>query len=329
MAGPFFLNVRAQSSGTAGTGAFTPGSVVAGGAAWSTVPAGWIGLVRYEDGSTSELRYGYWNGTTITRPANGLVWSSTGSGLNLTSAATAALIADGTEVQPHLGGVGYSLMVPLPGAATINFLGAVNTNLGTASLEVIAATNFLTEQPRLKWTSATTANAAAGVHMGTSPRCVYSTTAGRGGGEFTCRFGASQLPTGPRLWCGFQKAINSSVNEPSSYFDLALFAKDSGDTNIQLMTNDASGAATKIDTGIAWAANGWYEASIWFDPGGGRIYALLIRLDTGDIFYTTTTTDLPTNGSLLIPVCYGSLSATTGTALVLHVGNMMTRAGGG
>lgn len=329
MAGPFYNNIRAPASGTPGTGAFTPTGSVVGARPWSAAPSGWIGLVRYEDGVDAELRYGYWNGTTISRPANGFVWSTTGSGLNLSSAATASLIVDGTEVQPHMGGVGFSMIVPLPGAATIHALGGVNTNLGTASLEAIAATNYLTEQTRLKWTSATTANAAAGVHMGTSPRCVYSTTAGRGGGEFTCRFGASQLPTGPRLWCGLQTAINSSVNEPSSYANIAIFGKDSGDTNIQFMHNDGSGTATKEDTGIVWAANGWYESSIWFDPGGGKLYALLIRLDTGDIFYKEVTTDLPANGSLLIPVCYGSLSATTGTALVIHVSTMMTRTGGG
>lgn len=329
MAGPFHNNIRAPASGTPGTGAFTPTGSVVGARPWTSAPTGWIGLVRYEDGVDAELRYGYWNGTTISRPANGFVWSTTGAGLNLTGASTASLIVDGSEVQPHLGGVGFSLIAPLPGAATINGVGAVNTNLGTASLEVIAATNFLTEQARLKWTSLTTANAAAGVHMGTSPRIIHSTAAGRGGGEFVCRFGASQLPTGPRLWCGLQTAINSSVADPSSYTNIAIFGKDTADTNIQLMTNDAAGAATKIDTGIAWAANGWYEASIWFDPGGGRVYALLIRLDTGDIFYRETTTDLPANGSLLIPVCYGSLAATTGTALVIHVGAMMTRTGGG
>lgn len=327
MAGPFYNNIRAPTGSAPGTGSFTPSGSVFAGQPWSAVASGWIGLVRYEDGIEAELRYGYWNGTVITRPANGFVWSTTGAALSLSAAATASLIADSNKVQPHLGGVGFSLMVPVPGSTTIHGLGAVNTNLGTASAEAIAATNFLTEQPRLKWTSLTTANAAAGVHMGTSPRMVYSTVAGSGGGEFVCRFGASTIPTGPKLWTGLQLAINTSVNEPSSFFNLALFAKDSGDTNIQLMTNDGTGAATKIDTGIPWVANGWYEASIWFPPGGGRIYALLIRLDTGAIFYRETTTDLPVNGSLLVPVCYGSLSATTGTALVLHVGAMMARSG--
>lgn len=328
MAGPFHNNIRGTTAGTPGTGAYTPSGAATGSRAWSAVPAGWMGLVRYEDGSASELSYGYWNGTTISRPANGFVWSTSGSQLSLTSAATAALVGDGGEVQPHMASNNWSIMVPLPGATTINSVGAANTNLGTPTAETIAATNYLTEQPRLKWTSATTANAAAGVHMGTSPRMVHNTTAGRGGGEFTCRFGASQIPTNPRLFIGLQTAINSSVNEPSSYFNTAMFGKDSTDTNIQFMTNDGSGAAAKVDTGIPLVANGWYEASVWFDPGGGRFYGLLMRLDTGDIWYGEVTSDIPVNGTLFIPTVYGSLSATTGTALVLHIGIVMTRTGG-
>ena len=327
MAGPFYANIRATSSGAAGTGAFTPSAAVLGAQAWSDVPAGWCGLVRYEDGTAAELAYSYWNGTTLTRPTNGFVWSTTGSRLNLTSAATASLTMDGSEVQPHLAGPNWSIMVPLPGATTINSVGAVNTNIGTPTLEVIAATNYLTEQPRLKWTSATTANAAAGVHMGTSPRMVHNTTAGRGGGEFVCRFGVSQLPTAPRLVAGLATAILSSAAEPSTYFNTAMFAKDSTDTNIQFMTNDGAGAAGKVDTGIPLVTTGWYEASVWFDPGGGKFYGLLIRLDTGDIWYGTVASNIPVNGALMVPLVWGSLSATTGTAIVIHIGTMMTRNG--
>lgn len=328
MAGPFYNNIRSIASGTPGTGAFTTGVADAGSLSFSTVPAGWIGLVRFEDGAAWELRYSYWNGTTLTRGANAFVASSTGSGLTLTSAATATMVIDGAEVNPHLGGNHVSLCSPQPGANAMNQLGAADTPMGTSAAATIAATNFLTEQPRIQRTSATTAHAAAGINFGTSPRSVYSTAAGRGGAEFVARFGVSQLPTAPKLWCGFQKAVNSSANEPSSYFDTAMFAKDSTDTNIQFMTNDASGAATKTDTGIALVTTAFYETSIWYPPGGGKVCGLLIRLDTGDIWYGERTSDLPTNGSLHIPTLYGSLSATTGTAIVVHLGVVMVRTGG-
>lgn len=330
MAGPFHNNIRSTCGTGAGTGAYTPNAAATGSLSWSTVPAGLTCLVRYDDGATDwELRYGYWNGTTITRPTNGFVASSSGSGLSLSSSATAELIIDAAEVNPHLGGNYFSLMETIPGANTITSLGAVNTNLGTPSAKTLAATNYLTEQPGHIFTSLTTASAAAGVHMGTSPRCVFSTAAGRGGGEFACRFGASQLPTAPRLWAGFETAINSSAADPSTYTNIAMFAKDQTDTNIQLMTNDAAGAATKTDTGIALVANAYYYSRVWFDQGGAKVYGLLIRLDTGDVWYGSHNSNLPANGSLLIPALYGSLNGTnTGTAIVMHIGTMVVRTGG-
>ena len=332
MAGPFHNNIRGGSSGAAGTSTFTPSGVVTGGIAWSTVPAGWIGLVRFEDGVTAELRYCYWNGTTLTRGANAFVWSTSGAVLNLTSAATASMVADGGEVQTHNGGTPWSGIFSVAGAATIlGFAAPVNTNIGTVgAAQALATTNFLTEQPRVQLSSATTANAQAGENMGTVPRVVHSTTAGRGGGEFVCRFGASQLPVGPRLFVGFSATTFTGViTDPSAPIaNYAGFAKDAADTNIQFLTNSNAGAGTKIDTGIALVANGWYEASVWFDPGGGRMYGLLIRIDTGEIWYGSTTTDIPANGALMFGQLVGGLSATTGTAFVMQFGSMAIRTGG-
>ncbi len=331
MPGPFVNNVRAPASGTPGTGAFTPTGAVVGAQAWSTVWTGWMGLVRYEDGTDAELRYGYWNGTTISRPANGFVWSTTGAALNLTSAATASLIADGAEVQSHIGGFQQRGIKSRMGEAAIDSInGPANVNTGTVgAAQALAVTNMLTEQPRVQLSSATTANAQCGESQGTIPIIAHNTTAGRGGGEFVCRFGPSQLPTGPRLFVGLTAStfIGQTI-EPSAFTaNYAVFAKDSTDTNIQFLTNSNAGAGTKIDTGIALAANGLYEASVWIEPGGGRIYGLLMRLDTGEVWYGSTTTDIPANGALMFGQCLGGLSATTGTAFVMQFISMLHRIG--
>lgn len=327
MAGPFFNNIKATSSGAAGTGAFTPSSAVLGALDWTNVPSGWIGLVRFDDGTASELRYSYWNGTTLARATNAFVWSTTGSALSLSSSATAELVIDGLDVQPHLGGTRWGLTVSQLGANTIQTMGMTSqTNNGTPSLANLATTNFLTEQAREVWTSLTTANAAAGPSNSIA-QCVFSTAAGRGGGEFVARFGASQLPTGPKLVVGLSAALWSAANEPSAQaFNAIAFTKDSTDTNIQFLTKDGT-TAHKIDTGIPLTANGWYEASVWFDPGGAKAWGLLIRLDTGDIWFGSTTSNLPANGSLLLAQIVGSLSATTGTAFIMNAGSMSIRTG--
>jgi len=119
--------------------------------------------------------------------------------------------------------------------------------------------------------------------------------------------------------------------EPSSFTaNYAVFALDSTDTNIQLLVNSNASGGTKTDTGIPLVANGWYEATIWAEPGSLTIYALLIRRDTGAIFYTSTSTDTPANGAMMFPQCVGGLNGTnTGTAFVLQFGGYRVRTGGG
>ena len=328
MAGPFYNCIKGTTSGTPGTGAFTPNAASSGYLAWSTVP-NWIGLVRFTDGTSWELRYSYWNGTTLSRPTNGFVASSTGSGLTLSSSAEAAMVADAAEVCPHLGGAPLRGFLALPNSTTTpTVLGlAAATVTGTAAAAALATTNFLTEQVRHQANSATTANAQAG--WSSVAQAVYSTAAGRGGFEFTARFGAAQLPTGPRLFVGMTSTtFVANTGEPSALTaNVAAFAKDSSDTNIQLLVNSNAGTGTKTDTGIPLTATGWYEATVWANPGGGTIYGLLVRLDTGDIWYGSTTTDIPANGALLLPNCIGGLSATTGTAFQMCIQSMTVRAG--
>lgn len=329
MPAPFYNAINGTTSGTPGTGAFTPNAASTGFRAWSLVPTGWIGLVRYEDGSYWELTFSYWNGTTLSRASTQMFDSSTGTFDSITSAATAAMIVDASEVMSHLGGPAWRTWNPLPNS-TISIQGiAAPTETGTAAAVTVATTNYLTEQIRRQSTSATTANAQAGWSE-TVAFALSSTTAGHGGWEFVVRFGASQLPTGPRLFVGMTgTTFVASTSEPGSLTaHLAVFGKDSTDTNIQLIVNSNASTGTKTDTGIALTANGWYEAAIWTEPGATKIFALLIRLDTGAIWYGTTTTDVPGNGAIMFPQVLGGLNATnTGTAIIMHVGIGCCRTG--
>lgn len=333
-AGPLLNAIGSTTSGAPGTGAFTPNAAAPGLISWADsvwgAPTGWVGLVRYDDGSAWELRYGYWNGTTISRPTNGFVTSSTGTGLSLTSAAIASMPANGHLVQPQ---IGMGLMrghIGIPNATTTpTSLGMAGlTVTGTAATSTVATTNFLTERGTSQTASATTANAQAG-YTQAALTAANNTTAGRGGWEFICRFGTSTtIPTGRRLWVG----VNSNnyvgnTNDPSALSGhIAAFTLDSADTNIQLLTNDNTTTGVKIDTGIPLVVNGYYHAQIWMPPGGGRVYALLIRLDTGDIWFGTTTTDIP-GTAVLRGHCLGGLGATTGTAFTMNMGAMTLRSG--
>lgn len=330
MPAPFYNLIKGTTSGTPGTGAFTPNAASSGFLAWSNVPTNWIGLVRYEDGSAWELQYSFWNGTTLSRSATAqFVASSTGSALTLTSAATAAMIADAGDVMSHIGGTKWGAWSAAPGSTTLTAVGINGaTSVATAATGAIANTNYLTMQPRTQNTSATTANTQCGF-LSSTACAIVSTSAGKGGFEFCARLGASQLPAGPRLMVGMlSSSFFTNTGEPSALVgNVAAFALDSGDTNIQLLVNSNAGSGTKTDTGIPLVANGWYEMSVWCEPGSNKIYGLLIRLDTGAIWFGSTTTDVPVDGALMFPQVLGNLSATTGTAFILCLGSMSVRSG--
>lgn len=329
MAGPFYNAIKGTTAGAPGTGAFTPNAASTGFRAWSTVPTGWIGLVRYEDGSDWELSYSYWNGTTLSRGTNQRSDSSTGSALSLTSSATAAMIVDANDMAPDIGGCHTTYISSSSGATAPSLVGvsAVTAN-GTGSSPAVASTNYLTEQARILYTSATTANALGGMTFSAANGLLpSSSTAGRGGWEFRSRFGASGLPTAPRVMVG-GTSTTLTTGEPSALVaNVAALAKDSTDTNLQLLVNNNSGTGTKTDTGIPLVANGWYEVTLWALPGSLTIYLLLIRRDTGDIYYGSTATDVPVSGTVMLPIHVGGLSATAGTAILWQIGHIAIRTG--
>lgn len=325
MASPFFDAIKAGVSGTPGTGSITIGAVTSGFRAFSAVPSNTLVDYRAEDGSAWEIGVGLWDGTTLTRT---LRYSSTGSLLSLTSAATVSLVTPAEEVQPHIGGGKWGMWTASPGGSAMGTLGlGTASSNGSAAAATMSSSSFLGMQTRLKYTSATTADSLAGVNNSNSAAC-RSTTALRGGWEMVVRFGASQLPTGPRMFIGLSSGLGVTLEPSANVQSFALFAKDSTDTNIQFVTNDGAGTGTKTDTGIAWAANDWFEAAMWCAPGGSEVFGSLVRLNnpTGGIWYGSRTTDLPASGTLMAPYVLGSLNGTnTGTAIILEIGSVYLR----
>lgn len=323
--------IKSTTSGTPGTGAFTSSAAATGFLDWSTVYSGWMGLVRYEDGSNWELSYSYWNGTTLSRGTNQLVASSSGSVLTLTSAATATMVPDAFRMAPMLGcGILHGWMHH--GGNTIpQAIGHTSpTVTGTAGQGSIDDTSFYNAQPRNEATSATTANSVAGWSNSSATVGIAGTTAGRGGMHMATRWGASAIPTGPRFAIGLSSSsFVAQTVDPSAYAWGGLaFAKDAADTNLQLMSGDTTSTHTKVDTGIAVAAGAWFESHIWWEPGEGSTkgWGLLMRMDTGDIWRGSVTTHI--SGGALKPEVAGSLNGTnTGTALVMGLGSMFIYAG--
>lgn len=321
MAAPFFNNISGTVTVAPTTGSFTLTGASAGGDPWTDVPANSMVAYRADEGATWEYGLGLWNGTTLTRNVRD---SSSGALISFGTGVVVSATLPADEIQPHIGGGKWAMASAVPAVTTPSVFGCAITQSGTAAALSPTTTNYLTRQHRLRLTSLTTANAVCGWTIPNG--FVYRTTSSfLGGWEFVCRFGASTLPTGPRLLAGIAASALGIV-EPSANLNFAAFIKDSTDTNIQFATNDATGAATKVDTGIPLVPNAGYEAAVWNNPGEAKINYSLVRLDTGAIKIGSVTTDLPVVDTAMGAYCQGSVNGTnTGTGFVLEPSSLYLR----
>jgi hypothetical protein len=311
----------APSSSAAGSGSFTPSTLTNGMFAMGQLRVGMCGLFRFDDGTAWELRWGFYTGSVITRPTNGFVASSSGSGLTLSANAVVTLLS---PLGLYQRGMGECVMSVLPNMNSTTISNSVCSSSadGTAGAVSFNDTNLLIRQPQVQFASATTASAAGGTKAGST------VTNGNAGYHLSTRFGSTQNPTAPRLAVGISASVSALAGEPSALVNVAMFAKDSTDTNIQFMVNDASGTATKADTNIAFAINVLYEASIWCAPGGAAQFGLLVDYTNQALWYGSASSNIPVATTSIGWRCGGSLNGTdTGTALNFRFAGLYLRSG--
>jgi hypothetical protein len=300
-------------SGAAGSGSFTPTNAAKALPLMGQMRVGGCYLFRFDDGGAWEIRWGFYTGSAITRPTNGFVTSSTGSALSLSANAVAAMLSPLGLFQRGMGEA-IGLGVPINANSGMNaFAGGTLAISGTSAAGTFADTNQLTRQLKTQITSATTANS---VSEARTPGALASVN---GGFHFCGRLGVTQLPTAPRAAVGLTSSGSALAGEPSALTDVAMFAKDSTDTNLQFMVNDSSGAATKQDTSIALAINALYEASVWCDPAGATVYGLLANYTSQTLWYGSAASNLPTAATFLNTRLGAGLNGSdTGTAAILQ-----------
>jgi hypothetical protein len=116
-------------------------------------------------------------------------------------------------------------------------------------------------------------------------------------------------------------AATSASVAPSSLTKIIGVGWDSGDANLQIMSNDTAGTATKIDTGANFPANNttaMYEFVLYAAPNGTSVGYRLQRLVTGDITSgsITNSADLPANNIFLSPHEYMNNGGTAAAAVL-------------
>jgi hypothetical protein len=226
-----------------------------------------------------------------------------------------------TPLQPALFFNAIAMIMPQTGS-TITQWGMPNTTVGTASTPTPTATNMHTSMKRTSVTSSTTAGSAS--ELRSAQYLVWrGNAAGLGGFFYTCRFGVNSTVSTQQLLIGLRNATaaTSTTAVPSSLTNFIGVGWDNGDGNLQIMSNDASGTATKIDLGSLFPANNttaMYEFVLYAAPDGTSVGYRLQRLDTGDITSGSLSTDLPASNLFLSPHEYMN-NGGTAAAVVMDV----------
>jgi hypothetical protein len=204
-----------------------------------------------------------------------------------------------TALQPHLGRNKISLVTATGNGSTLTAIGALaNAATGTAATEGVALTTNYTKFKRMAYhATASATNAVAGF------RAASSTTArqywNEKGYHIIVQWGISVGVTGntsSRAFCGMIASVSAPTDvEPSTLTDIIGMGWDGGDTNIQVMHNDSSGTATKIDLGASFPkptvdATNMYELALFARPNGDVDYEVR-ELLTSNVATGTITTD--------------------------------------
>lgn len=176
------------------------------------------------------------------------------------------------------------------------------TGYGTVASGALANTSLVSSVARTTMTTAAGANSAAGVYSSIDQELWRGNAAGLGGFVTTIRAGVVGAggSTNSRYFFGWRDAATqiSGGTDPSSLLDLFGIGCDAADSNFQVMHNDGTGAATKVDLGSDFpcrTANTFYEIIFHAPPNGSSIGYWIRRRDSAATASGTLSTNLPTN----------------------------------
>lgn len=230
-----------------------------------------------------------------------------------------------SAMQPLIGRNSVSIFRAYPGARTVTAIGMALTATGTATAQgAFATTNIYTSTIGLEYLVTTAAtNAVAGFRVGTTTATMpywRGNSAGRGGFTVIVRFGpATGVGTTAgtdRMFVGMQSgtAAPTDVN-PSTLTNIVGAGYDSTDANWQILFNDGTSTATKVDTGVAVPTadrSNRYEVAIFCPPNGSAISVQFTDLSPGGITITASNSvDIPSNTTFLGIRGYHSVGGTS------------------
>lgn len=226
-----------------------------------------------------------------------------------------------SSLQPFLASNSIAYAAARGGSVVIDPFGILITVTGAATIANSASTNFHTRVRRVDLLVTTPAtNAVAGMRGTAQQWTIGGDVAGAGGFHYVCRWGPAtgMSNAARRAFMGLRAiAVAPTDVAPSSLTDLIGMGWEAADTNVQMMHNDGSGTATKIDLGASFPKpsadrTDFYELSMFSPPGTTQIvYWRVINLTTGAVATGSINSDIPTTTTFLNVLGYASAGGTS------------------
>jgi hypothetical protein len=213
-----------------------------------------------------------------------------------------------TIIQPFFGGNGIQMAAPGTSTALSYWGMGAFTAVGTVSHPVITALSLGGSIRRARVASAATANSASELRLTVAP-CMRGNASNLGGFFVTFRFGVATAVATQRIAVGLFALTTAiaTTAEPSSLVNGVWIGRDSTDTNLQLMYNDTSGAASKIDLGASFSplnTSAVFELVLFCKKGGNEIFYRVMDYESGAMADGSVTTDLPVSTTPITPHFY-------------------------
>ena len=196
------------------------------------------------------------------------------------------------------------------GITNIDTVGFATVGVNSTVAATLAFTNPFTAMSRVLHQSAS-AGAVCG-RYGNGTNLTRGDGVKKGGFRVVIRFGINSGASTLKILAGLRGGTGAPSDvEPSSLTDIIIFGADSTDTNLQLMHNDSSGTATKIDLGSDFPAGNRavdiLEAEFWCDPNDSSVNVKLTRTNSSGTVFTYTnslSSDIPSTTTWLNPNCW-------------------------
>lgn len=267
--------------------------------------------------------------STPTAPASGGV-KVFGTDRKLGSPAIGVLNSDGLlrHLQEDLGEFNLSIYAPNGNGTVVGLGNLTVTAIGTAGASNVALNQYGEMRRRIQFAGSAATNSIGGVR-GSANMWRVGRDANAPGGFWAVLTGgnAGGANTTRRSFMGMIPTAAFTDVEPSSLTNMIGMGADAADANFQLMYNDASGTATKVDLGSGFAratgSRNYIDELRLYSPNSNTQSVSYRAIRYGANSKTisaeasgTITTDLPSVSTLLSPAIFESAGGTSTTIAV-------------